>query len=180
MAAMSLLGLPSEIMLEIQTFLSYGSDLAVWFTCSDLYAKVEDPNRTTKTLSCASTSESKIKACSIADLLEIERWPEYNAVEYRPVNRQDFFACCFCLRICSASKFSNAMIKGKHGKLGNGTIAERIGRFCITCVLAYGRYQRRIHFQFGGALRGHGFLYRGCSKFEQVLYSWGLQRLARL
>jgi hypothetical protein len=72
------------------------------------------------------------------DLLEIERWSGYNAAQYRPaepkqpVDYEDFFACCLCLKIRFARKSFNAMIKGKRGKLGNGTIAERSGRFCIN------------------------------------------------
>ena len=35
---------------EVQTFLSYGSRIALRLTYRDLYAKVDDPNQTTKTL----------------------------------------------------------------------------------------------------------------------------------
>ncbi|KAF1974520.1 hypothetical protein BU23DRAFT_461388, partial [Bimuria novae-zelandiae CBS 107.79] len=128
---------------------------------------IEDPNRAAK------GGTSKINAYGMADLLEIERWPEYNAAEHRPaeskqpVDQQDFFACYLCLKIRSASKFSNAMMKGKRGKLGTGSEAEKIGRFCITCGIAHGRYQRGIRIQFRGAFGGHGFVCRSCGNFEQ-------------
>jgi hypothetical protein len=136
MVATSLLDLPAEILLVTQTFLSYSSHVALRLTCRDLYAKVDDPNRTTKrTLSCTTpSSRAETKAYSMVDLLEIERWPEYNAAQYRiaeskqPVDYGDFFACCLCLKIRSASKFSNAMMKAKRGKLGNGTVAERMSQ----------------------------------------------------
>jgi hypothetical protein len=182
MAATSLPDLPTEILLEVQTFLSYGSRIALRLTCRDLYAKVDDPNQTTNTLLRLSTSSgSEIKAYSMVDLLEIERWPEYNAAQYRsaeskqPVDYEDFFACCLCLKIRSASKFSNAMMKGKRGKLGNGTIAERIGRFCIKCGLAHGRYHRGVYLQFGGALGGYGFVCHRCGNFEHVRYDCDIQ-----
>lgn len=78
------------------------------------------------------------------DLLEIEMWPEYNSAHYRPVELKqpirglDFFACYICRRIRCASKFSNAMMEGKRGKLGNGTAAEKAGRFCIPCEMRTG------------------------------------------
>lgn len=187
MAANSLTGLPAEILLETQRCLSYGSRLALRLTCRDLYAKIEDPNRNTESISCAPTShESKIKAYRMADLLEIERWPEYNGADNRPaesrqpVDQQDFFACFLCLKIRSAGQFSNAMMKGKRGKRGNGGIAERMQRFCIPCGLAHRRYQPGTYLQFGGALGGHAFVCAGCDKFERVRHGCEVQAARRL
>ena len=185
--ANTLTGLPAEILLAIQSYLSYGPHLALRLTCRDLYAKIEDPNRNIQTNSCVPTSDrSKNKAYSMTDLLEIERWPEYNAAEYRPaqpkqpIDQQDFFACHLCLKIRSAGQFSNAMMKGKRGKLGQGTIAERMQRFCITCGLSHQRYRRGTHLQFGGALRRHGFVCSRCDKFKEVRYGCKIQAAERI
>jgi hypothetical protein len=34
------------------------------------------------------------------------------------------------------------MMKGKRGKLGNGTAAEKAGRLCIPCGMRVGTYAR--------------------------------------
>jgi len=120
----------------------------------------------------------------MADLLEIERWPEYNAPEYEPPESkqpdlQDFFACRLCLKIRSACKFSNAMMKGKRGKLGTGTVTDRSQRFCIPCGIAHGIYQRGTYLQFGGAVGGYGFVCRGCGKFELTRYGCETQAAKR-
>ena len=109
-------------------------------------------------------------------------WPAYAGVCSRPdhakqpIAGHDFFACSLCLKLRSAGKFSNAMMKGKRGKLGSGTVRERRSRFCIPCGVAHHKYQRGTQLQFGGARRGarggYGFVCRGCGKFEEVGYSF--------
>lgn len=107
----------------------------------------------------------------MTDLLEIERWPEYNGAEGKlgheaqPIAGRDFFACYLCLKIRSATKFSNAMMKGKRGKLGSGTIAERWTRFCIDCGCKKKKFSPGTEFNFGGALGGTGFICFDCSIF---------------
>lgn len=187
MAVNSLTGLPAEMLFEIYSCLSYGSRLALRLTCRDLYAKIGDPNLNTTNHSHAPTSyPSKLKAYTMADLLEIERWPVYNAAEYRPLQSrqanagQDFFACFICLRIRSASKFSNAMMKGKRGKLGAGTIAERMRRLCIECGVRTGIYKRKTYIQFGGALGGSGFVCGTCGNFEVMRFRCSMEPAERI
>lgn len=73
---------------------------------------------------------------SMADLLEIEQWLKYNGPKFLPLEHWqrdgwiDFFACHLCLKILSADKLANAMMKGKRGKLGEGNIDEITKRFC--------------------------------------------------
>ncbi|KAF2798027.1 hypothetical protein K505DRAFT_191959, partial [Melanomma pulvis-pyrius CBS 109.77] len=156
--------LPAELLLELQTFLSYASRVALRCTCRDLYNKVEHPT---------TSSLSNTRAYGMIDLLEIERWPEYHGVEYvsvenkQALDRRDFFACCLCLRIRSAGQFSNAMMRGKRGKLGNGTIADRIGRFCLTCGVTSRRYPLGTRLQFGGASQRQGLVCVTCGRFDQ-------------
>lgn len=113
---------------------------------------------------------------SMADLLEIEQWPEYNAAKFMPLQcRQpgqlDFFACHLCLKIRSADRFANAMMKGRRGKLGEGTVEERSKRFCIPCGTTRGKYQRGTYLRFGGASGQHGFVCRRCGRFETGYHS---------
>jgi hypothetical protein len=108
----------------------------------------------------------------MADLLEIEQWPEYNAAKFKPlqsrqpVSQLDFFACHLCLKIRSADRFCNAMMKGKRGKLGKGTVEERSKRFCISCGITHGIYQRGIYVRWGGASGQRGFVCWWCGRFE--------------
>jgi hypothetical protein len=163
MTAVALPDLPSELIHEISNHMSYGSRLALQLSCSELFAKADRPTRPTKDY-------------SMADLLEIEQWPEYNRAKLmppecqQPVGQLDFFACHLCLKIRSADRFANAMMKGKRGKLGQGTVEERSKRFCIPCGTKYRRYQRGTYLQFGGPSAWHGFVCRGCGKFEVTEY----------
>jgi hypothetical protein len=158
MAAVALPDLPSEIIDEISKHMSYGSRLALQLSCRRLFAKT-DLNRPTYT-----GSTSPTKAYDMADLLEIEQWPEYNAAKFKPlqsrqpVSQLDFFACHLCLKIRSADRFCNAMMKGKRGKLGKGTVEERSKRFCIPCGITHGIYQRGIYLRSGGASGWVGML----------------------
>ncbi|KFY01339.1 hypothetical protein V490_00960 [Pseudogymnoascus sp. VKM F-3557] len=94
--------LPVELLHQISQQLSYGSHIALSFTCRELYAKLDTRRR-------LSASSTQGKAYTMADLLEIEIWPEYSpAIRDQPLNELypvDFLACCTCLRICSATKF---------------------------------------------------------------------------
>lgn len=155
MASVALPDIPSEIIQKISTYMSYSSRLALRFSCCKLYAKADWPNR-------------PANGYSMADLLEIEQWPEYCGAKILPPEhrqldgRVDFFACHLCLKILSADKFANAMMKGKRGKLGE----ERTKRFCLQCGITHRRYQRGTCLRFGGASRQHGFMCCSCGKFE--------------
>lgn len=165
--------LPVELLLEIQANLSYGSRVALRSTCRELYHKIDDPGRRTNGAPTRHTNLAKAteRGYGMRDLLEIEMWPEYNSARYRPAeSRQpipgaDFFACYLCRKIRCASKFSNAMMKGKRGKLGNGSVAERSGRFCISCGIQVGIYKRGDWLQYGGALGSCAFVCRNCGSF---------------
>jgi hypothetical protein len=172
--------LPAELLAEVKTNLSYGSCVALRLTCRALYRKVEDPNRHTNgTCSDASTrAGSTVRNYDMKDLLEIEMWPEYNSAYYRPaelkqaIRRLDFFACYICRKIRCASKFSNAMMKGKRGKLGNGTAAEKAGRFCISCGIRAGTYKRGDWLQYGGATGSYGFICHRCGTFQEAGFQY--------
>jgi hypothetical protein len=172
--------LPAELLAEVKTNLSYGSRVALRFTCRTLYHKVDDPNQHTNgTYSDASTrAGSTVRNYDMRDLLEIEMWPEYNSAYYRPAELKqpirglDFFACYVCCKIRCASKFSNAMMKGKRGKLGNGTVAEKAGRFCIPCGMRVGTYTRGGWLQYGGATGSYGYVCHGCGTFQEAGFEY--------
>ncbi|KAH8797254.1 hypothetical protein F5884DRAFT_687977 [Xylogone sp. PMI_703] len=163
MTAVALPDLPAELIHEISNYMSYGSRLALQLSCRELFAKTNRPNRPTK-------------GYNMADLLEIEQWREYNGARFMPperkqsVGQRDFFACYLCLKICSADRFANAMMKGKRGKLGQGTVRERSKRFCIQCGIKHGRYQAGTYLQFGGWSAWYEFVCRGCGKLEVTRY----------
>ena len=173
MTASLLPSLPVELLLEIQANLSYGSRIALLSTCRELYHKIHDPGRRTNGAQTSHTNLAKTieKGYGMRDLLEIEMWPEYHSARDRPAeSRQpipsvDFFACYLCRKIRCASKFSNAMMKGKRGKLGNGSVAEKSGRFCISCGIRVGIYKRGDWLQYGGALGSCAFVCRDCGSF---------------
>ena len=174
MAAPSLPGLPAEILLEIQSSLSYGSRLALRLACRDIYFKVDDPNRSMSKNVSGSSASSTRGTYNMTDLLEIELWPEYNSAQYRPdgfqqpVHQLDFFACYMCRKIRRAGNFANAMMKAKRGKLGNGTVEDKRWRFCIPCGITHGRYIRGTSLRFGGASGGYGFICLGFGQFERA------------
>lgn len=173
----SLPDLPTEILLEVQALLSYGSHLALRLTCRHVYSKIDSQNRATHEPMLKPSNFPQLetaKPYSMADLLEIEQWPEYSAAQYAPTfsrqlhYRKDYFACHLCLKIRCSSNFSTAMIKGKRGKLRHGAVANKLQRFCIPCGLACGRYRWGVCFQLGGASRGFGTVCWLCGEFEQV------------
>lgn len=177
MAKPDLLNLPVETLHKIQALLSYASQLALRLTCHELHAKLIDPTKLI-TLYPRRGNDRIQRTYDIDDLLEIERWPTYMGVlgrpEYvkQPIAGHDFFACSLCLKLRSAGKFSNAMMKGKRGKLGSGTVEERRSRFCIPCGIAQNRYRRGTELRFGGAGGGYGFVCLKCGSFEGVGYSF--------
>ena len=164
---MTLLDLPPEILQAISSCISYGSQLALKLSCRRPFAIVDDANPH----ACTDQTTSPNKSYSMADLVEIEQWPEYNAAKFmpaearQPMGQRDFFACHICLKILSADRFSNAMMKGKRGKLG-GTLLERSKRFCIQCEIVHGRYPPGTYLHFGGASGRYGLLCRPCGRFE--------------
>ncbi|KFY98159.1 hypothetical protein V498_01625 [Pseudogymnoascus sp. VKM F-4517 (FW-2822)] len=92
---MTLQDLPPEILNEIANSLSYGSQLALKLSCRGLFAKIDAVNAR----ACSDLATSPTKSYSMADLLEIEQWPEYNAAKFmpdeakQPMGQRDFFAC---------------------------------------------------------------------------------------
>lgn len=63
----SLPTLPVELLHQISQQLSYGSHIALSFTCRELYAKLE-------TRGLLSTSSTQAMAYTMIDLFEIEQW----------------------------------------------------------------------------------------------------------
>jgi hypothetical protein len=149
MTAAALPAWPSELIHEISNYMSYGSRLALQLSCRELFAKTDRPDRPTK-------------GYSMADLLEIEQWPEYNGAKImppelkQPVGQRDFFACHLCLKIRSADRFANAMMKGKRGKLGQGTVVERSKRFVYRAGSSMDDTRQEHIFSLGGRLCGMG------------------------
>jgi len=95
MTTTPLAGLPTEIVREISSYLSYGSHLALLLTCRELHAKLEDLNQPSNPL----PSGANDKVYSMADLLEIERWPDYNASEYKPLESNEAARLAGLLRL---------------------------------------------------------------------------------
>jgi hypothetical protein len=167
--AIALPGLPSELIDQISNNMSYGSRLALKLPCRELLGKTGLPT----------------KRYSMADLLEIEQWPEYNRAKSMPLEskqpsgQRDFFACHLCLKIRSADNFANTIMKSKRGKLGQGTVGERSERFCIQCGVKYGIYRAGTYIHFGGAAQSHGFVCWGCGIFEDIGYCTEAQIVKR-
>lgn len=125
--------------------------------------------------------------CSMADLVQIERWPCYDRAATaedhfkQAIDGADFFACYLCLRIRSALKFSNAMMKGKRGKKSLPAIQNsdcRLRRFCIDCGIKSNLYIAGTTFQYGGAWLGwneegggYGLVCLQCRQFRHVSYT---------
>ena len=121
MAALSLPGMPAEILGEIQSYLSYAPQIALRLACNELYHKLDNPNQifigTRSNIS--SPVQPTLKRYEMGDLLEIEMGPEYNSAQGRPeesrqpISGLESFACYLCCMIRCTSKFSNLMVKGK-------------------------------------------------------------------
>lgn len=186
MESKSLPCLPVELMREVSNYLEYPSRVALTLTCRDLYAGIEDPNLPAiKDHKIPNCFKNEQKPYSMVDLLEIEKWPCYDSVSSQPqgfkqpVDKLDFFACRYCLKIRPARYFSNAMMKGKRGKHGLGTVQDRSERFCIPCGVDKKIYSPGTYLQFGGAGFKQGFICRRCGSFKSTHYG-ETQRLNRI
>ncbi|KAF2844090.1 hypothetical protein T440DRAFT_473671 [Plenodomus tracheiphilus IPT5] len=180
METLALQNMPPEILLDIQSNLSYASRIALRLTCRELHLKIDDPDRHANDNHTGAEDlvQTTRRCYSMKDLLEIEMWPEYNSAQDRSAGSKqpfagfDFFACNSCHRIRCASRFSNAMMKGKRGKLGSGTHAEKSGRFCISCGIRVGIYKRGDWLQYGGALGSCAYICRKCGSFVPVSFGY--------
>lgn len=158
MASASLPGMPTELLQEIQSSLTYASRQALRLTCRALYFKVNNLGSNA--------------SYDIWDPLEIEQWPQYNHAAQRPqylkqpIAGKDYFAYARCLRIRSAISFTNAMTKGKRGKAGS--VYGRCDRTCIQCGIARGVYRKSSYLRFGGANVGVGTVCRYCGDFHSA------------
>ena len=162
-----ILSLPTKLLSLILSSCDYAAALAFSMTCKQL-------------------NEFAIhRKYSMADLLHIECWPCYDRVGQaedhmkQPWAGWDCFACCLCLRIRSAVKFSNAMMKGKRGKprrTDSGIQKTRSGRICIDCGIQRGIYQRGAILSFGGSelgyldddIGGRGLVCSRCRSFSRL------------
>lgn len=76
----TLLSLPLELLHQITSDLSYGSHLALSFTCRGLYARL-DPNQRAKL-------PKRKRVYNMEDLLEIELWPEFASSHHKPLEKR--------------------------------------------------------------------------------------------
>lgn len=150
----SILKLPPELLNQVLEESDYASGLALRYTCKRLYLQTSTPG----TLGSAAAQHSSTNY-NMSDLLQLEMWPCYDHSGQHEGNlkqamaTRDFFACSLCLKIRCASKFSNAMMKGRRGKHSGAPWTEttRHKRFCIDCGMRYGKYLPGVMFEFGGA-----------------------------
>lgn len=167
MAPTTLLTLLPELLHHLTSNLTYASHLSLSLTCKTLRARLEDPNQRLPIprapLSDADTAPPA-KPYTMADLLEIELWPEH-CIRYRighgPVNG-DYYACKICLRLRSGPHLSENMMTGTLDKVWAGSVEERGERLCITCGIEKGLYPRGTMIEIGGVGGGRGFLCQGC------------------
>ena len=162
-----LLALPDDIILLTLHFCDDVSNVALAWTCRKFYSVVSLPPLGT------------------VDLLQIERWPQFdraaNAENHlkQALAGTDFFACYLCVRLRSASRFSNSMMRGRRGKRPESEIQGsdgRLSRFCIDCGIRYGRYKAGTTLQYGGAWLGistsrgggHGLVCLRCKQFFRI------------
>lgn len=125
--ATELLGLPTEMILEIIIYLDYLSCLALLQTNSCFKSMI--------TL----TSERKLLF-----LCEAETWTEYVIYHiwysYRMVNfsrYESHFSCSRCLKLRLRGAFGDRQLEGKRGK----GLAESDRRFCLDCGVSKEIYQ---------------------------------------
>ena len=165
----SLLSLPIELLRIISHDLDYVSTVALKWTCWYLYRAIQVPGSVLNGLEGTCS-----RAYSMTDLLRIERWPCYHLfaaqpddVFKQPTESHDFFACSICLKIRPARRFTNAMMKGRRGKLSPSLDLEGTTRFCIPCGIKTGRYVRGTSFKFGGSGGFFGCICLTCGVFEE-------------
>ena len=163
-----ILSLPTELVSLILSSCDYATVLALCMTCKQLHELATH------------------RQYGMADLLQIEHWPCYDLAGQaedhmkQPLAGWDYFACSLCLRIRSAARFSNAMMRGKRGKHSpaiSGDLNDRLNRFCIDCGVQHGRYQGGVVLSFGGAwitgldgevCGGEGLVCRRCQSFSRL------------
>lgn len=167
--AMGLLTIPVEVLDEITGYLSYSSRFALSLTCRALHTWIDNPYCTSKKrdkLLSERLSQSRCPVIKPKDLFEIEMWPAYMKQDNLQM-AHGHFACGECVRLRRARHFTNAMMKGKRGKIGSGTIEQRSKRVCIQCCLRLGRFSPGTTFYFGGAeVHGFGIICARCRRYE--------------
>jgi len=150
----SILTLPPELLSQSLKKSDYASRLALRYTSKHLYLQIS----TTFALGSTAAQHSNTSH-NISDL-QVEKWPCYDLAGQgdghlrQPLATRDFFACSLCLKIRCASRFSNAMMKGKRGK--HPAVAfidkdQKRKRFCIDCGVRYGKYRPGVIFEIRGA-----------------------------
>lgn len=167
MAPTTLLTLLPELLHHLTSHLTYASHLSLTLTCKTLRARLEDPNQRLPipraSLPDADTAPPA-KPYTMADLLEIEPWPEH-CIRYRIGHGRvdgDYYACKICLRLRSGPHLSQDMMTGEYGKEGTGSVEEKGERFCILCGVEKGLYRRGTMIYIGGVGGGREFVCEGC------------------
>lgn len=142
-ATANLPSLPVELLYQISEQLSYGSHIALSFTCRELYIKLDTRRRLPPAM-------VRGKAYTMNDLLEIEAWPEHNP-QYTallpstvcPVDSViDFLACRVCLKIRRTVKFPDHF--GYYDQPYSVSQWERSVRICRSCATCKGRERNGI------------------------------------
>lgn len=171
MAPTTLLNLPTELLLQIGSYLGYCSYIAFYMSCRLVHYILPTPpndNLDQALLTSHPDNVTNKQMYNMLDLLQIEEWPCHTRAKPRQLaGPGDYFACCYCLKIRSAIFFSNAMMKKWYGKasLTDASSLLRLGRFCIPCGIKDGRYELGEVMYFGGAKGGLGAVCKGCSEF---------------
>lgn len=111
--------------------------------------------------------------------MQIELWPKFNGIgqpgrhghDLQPCAAFDWFACHSCLKLRSAYHFTNAMMRGKRGKLSPTFSTETCKRVCIDCGIRTGQYLPGVEVEFGGSRNRnpYGIVCRVCRSFMPVL-----------
>ena len=157
--------LPQEMLLYLAKFLTYASTFALRYSCRTFYNIIKPSENLT-----------------MADLLDIEKWPWYSAGNYRfrhTLATLDFFACSLCLRLRSPKEFSNAMMRGAKGKNSPNSSVSAIERFCIPCGIKTNKYPRGTKMHYGGPSvcggHGYGVVCRECGQLKPEVNEWRCQ-----
>ncbi|OAL74062.1 hypothetical protein A7D00_2091 [Trichophyton violaceum] len=173
---MGLLTIPVELLDEITGYLTYSSRFALSLTCRTLHAWIDNLYCTSKKCDNPLSERLAQSLCPVIkpkDLFEMEMWPGY--LEQDNIRMaHGYFACGECVRLRRARHFTNAMMKGKRGKVGSGTIEQRSKRVCIQCCFRLGRFSPGTTFYFGGAeVDGYGIVCARCRGYEEYEgYHW--------
>lgn len=172
MAPTTLLDLPTELLLQIGSYLRYCSYVALNMSCRLFHYILPTPpndNLDRALLTSHPEHVTNKQMYDMLDLIHIEEWPCHTRAKPRQLpGHGDFFACCYCLKIRPTIFFSNAMMERRYGKasLTHPSLwLWRLGRFCIPCGIRDGRYELGTEMYFGGARGGLGAVCKGCSEF---------------